>query len=98
LKQTDVIKGKTTSGFAFCIQKRALDNMELVDAIADLSDGNGTKVVTIVRLLLGEDQKKKLYDHVRDEDKIVPQEKISAELTEIFNLCRDDNAIKNSES
>ena len=35
-------------------------------------------------MLLGAEQKKALYDHVRTEDGLVPTEKVMAELTQIM--------------
>jgi hypothetical protein len=42
--------------------------------------------------MLGKDQKKKLYDHVRTDDGRVPVEKLSTEIQEIFEAS---NATKN---
>ena len=98
MKESNTIKGTTTSGFEFTINKKNLDNMDLVDALADLGDGANLAIVKVVRLLLGEAQKKKLYDYVRDDSGIVPQEKINTEVTEIFAICNEDKTIKNSES
>lgn len=96
MKDTNTIKGTTESGFEFIVNKKNLDNMDLVDALAELGDGANLAIVKVVKLLLGESQKKKLYDHNRDADGIVPQEKINADITEIFNICQGDTAVKNS--
>ena len=96
MKDSNTIKGTTESGFEFTVNKKNLDNMDLVDALAELGDGANLAIVKVVKLLLGETQKKKLYDNNRDADGIVPQEKINADITEIFNICQGDTAVKNS--
>ena len=78
--------GKTASGFEFEIAKDALDNMELVDAIADVDD-NPLAVSKVVRLLLGKEDRTRLYDHIRTERGNVPIEAMSTELTQIFEAC-----------
>lgn len=78
---------KTATGFEFEVNKNAFDNMELLDAFADLqTDENDITAMTrIINLLLGKDAKKRLYDHVRLEDGRVPVEKVSQEMVEIFS-------------
>ena len=77
---------KTATGFEFEIEQKALDNMELLDAFADLqtNENDITAMVRIITLLLGKEAKKRLYDHVREDDGRVPVEKVSAELVDIF--------------
>lgn len=78
-----MIIGKTTSGFEFSINEKALDNMELVDALAGIEE-NVLSFSKVVKLLLGEEQKKALYDFLRDEDGIVPSGKVSEAISEIL--------------
>lgn len=49
-------KGKTASGFEFEIDESALNNMELVDALA-ASEEDPLEVSRVVRLLLGDAQR-----------------------------------------
>ena len=77
---------KTKSGFEFTIDAKSLDNMELIDAIAEL-ETNQLALPKVLTLLLGKDQKARLYDHVRDESGRVSVEKIGAELADIFSLA-----------
>lgn len=79
-----VIKGKTSTGFAFSISKNALNNFELLDYFSGL-DEDPLLLPKILKILLGEEQKQALYDHVRLEDGTVPTEKIEAEIEEIFS-------------
>lgn len=86
-------KGRTTSGFEFTVSETAMDNMELIEVMAEVED-NPLLFTKVVKLLLGEDQKKALYDHLRREDGTVPVKAVSETVTEIFNLLGEDG--KNS--
>lgn len=74
---------KTKSGFECEITKDRLDNMELVDALAEL-DENELAVSRVCLLLLGKETRKRLYDHLRTEDGRVPTAALTAELSEIM--------------
>lgn len=77
-----MLKGKTKSGFAFDVSDETLNNYELLEALSEV-DENSLKLPRVVDLLLG-DQKKKLFDHMRQENGIVPTDAIFNELMEIF--------------
>lgn len=85
LEQEGTFSGATKSGFSYAINRKALDNMELIDALADSADGDTLAVSKVCRLLLKPEQRKALYDHVRTEDGRVPTEAISAEIVEMFS-------------
>lgn len=76
-------KKKTSTGFSYEIDEKALNNFELLDMLGDLEE-NPLLLPKIIKLILGEEQKKALYDHVRDKDGTVPTDRIEEELTEIF--------------
>ena len=78
-----MICGKTESGFEFKVSECALDNMELVDLLAEGREDPLT-VSKIVKIVLGTDQRKRLYDHVRAADGRVPTELVIEEISEIF--------------
>lgn len=78
-----MLKGKTSSGFKFEIAEGALDNYELVEALADI-DTNPLVITKVVNLLLGEEQKKMLKDHVRNEEGIVTTTALMKEIEDIF--------------
>lgn len=82
------MKGTTASGFAFDIPDETRNDMELLEALVDLQEGDGTALVPIAKKILG-DQKKALYDHLRTEDGRVPVDRVSAELIEIFKAIKD---------
>jgi len=78
-----MIRGETSTGFAFTLDKNVMNNMELIDVLADSSLDAGFRASAVVKMVLG-DQRKKLYDHVRTDDGRVPVEAIDAEMKEIF--------------
>lgn len=77
------IKGKTESGFEFEIDASVLDDMEMLDALAEVMNENPLAFPVVCTKLLGKEQKKKLYDHLRKDGR-VPVEAISAEIGSIF--------------
>lgn len=79
-----MIKGNTSSGFAFEIEDHVIDNMELLDAIVEL-DENPAALSKVTKMLLTADQQKKLYDHLRTEKGNVPILAVTNEVAEIFN-------------
>ena len=83
-----MIKGKTKSGFEFEIEEKRLNNMELIEALAD-SVSNQVMISRVIVLLLGNEQKKKLYDFFRTEDGLVPTDAVCNAVVEIFNSIKD---------
>lgn len=81
-----MVKGTTSAGFEFELDEKVLDNMELVDAVAE-SEENPTAVSQVCLLLLGKAQRRRLYDHLRTPDGRVPVEQVTASVVEIFNVC-----------
>ena len=79
-----MITGKTKTGFEYQIEDTAPDNMELIDAIADSGD-DPTQISKVIRLLLGKEQRKRLYEHLRTEDGRVPVEAAMSEIQDQFN-------------
>ncbi len=77
-----MLKGKTQSGFEFEIDQKKMDNMELLDAIAEI-ENNPLAISKVVKTILGESQRKALYDHLRTEDGRVPTKAVSEEIVEI---------------
>lgn len=83
--------GTTKSGFKFSIAESALDDMELVELLAE-ADDNFLLFPKILEKLLGKDQKKKFYDHIKEVHGRVPIEEATKELQEIFDLCNAKNS------
>ena len=80
-----MIEGKLKSGFEYKIEDYVLDNMELLDAIAEV-DQNPMVLSKVLKMLMGDEQRKKLYDHLRDPKKgNVPIVAVSDAVAEIFS-------------
>ena len=86
-----MIEGKTGSGYAFAIDENLMNDFEIVDAIADITDGEPSRLITglstFVDKILGKEGKKALYDHVRTPDGRVPIESIEKEIGEIMTAA-----------
>lgn len=80
---------KTTSGFTCEVNKAALKNMELIDALADFQGNDVLAVSRILRLILSPDDKQRLYDHLRQEDGTVPADLVAKEIVDIFQSLGD---------
>lgn len=87
-----MLTGRTSTGFEFSIDEEELNNMEFVDALAEAVDDT-LQYSKVVKLLLGADQRKALYDHVRTESGRVPIEAIVDEVNEIMESSAE---LKNS--
>lgn len=79
-----MIKGKTKTGFEFKVEEEVLNDYELLELFAEV-DENPLIVPKLVRMILGEKQKDKLIDHVRDENGRASVDKIAQELESILN-------------
>ncbi|MGP1411476.1 hypothetical protein [Peptoanaerobacter stomatis] len=86
----NTIKGVTKSGFEYELSKDRLNNFELIEIFAEV-DNNPLLLPKALTLLLGAEQKQRLYDHLRTSDDIVPADLVGQEIAEIFN----SNQVKN---
>lgn len=87
-----MIEGKTLSGFAYSIPDEAIDDYELLEALTAVDKGDSGEIITVVDKLLGMDQKKALFEHIRKDGR-VSAKKVVGVITEILNNC---NQGKNS--
>lgn len=84
-----MVKCKTSTGFVIELDKNVMNNMELVDALAEAENDNPVALSKACLLLLGKDKRQKLYDHLRQEDGRVPVDAVGAALTDIFKAFGD---------
>ena len=77
-----MIKGTTKSGFNFNIDDNALDDFELVEALAEVED-NPLAISKVVTHLFGKG-KKELYQFIKDKKGYVSTAEISAIISEVF--------------
>lgn len=72
----------TPGGFCCELDETMLNDMELFDGLTALDQGDMSALPMVVTKIVGEN-KKALYDFVRDERGIVPIDKVTAELRDI---------------
>ena len=82
-----MISGTTRSGFTFEVPEDIANDMELFEGLVDMDSGDVKAVVPVVRRVLG-DQKKALYDHLRNENGRVPIEAVVEEIIDIINTAK----------
>lgn len=90
-----IVSGKTSTGFKYSVKKAMLKNAEFLELFAKVNNGDQMQIFNLIELSLGKEQKEKLYDHVRDEDGMVPIEQLSSEIAEIFEELGQDEDLKN---
>lgn len=92
-----MIEGKTSTGFSYKIQDDVLDDMELLDALVDMDNGDMSSYRYAIKALLGEEQRKALYEHVRDNKTgRVSAKKVFEAFAEVLNSAKENQEIKNS--
>jgi hypothetical protein len=84
------VTGKLENGFEYEIDDAVLDDMEMVDALSEAQSTNPLALSTVINKLLGNEQKKALYDAVRREDGTVPIEDITQSVVAIFQSIGDE--------
>lgn len=83
-----MVNGKTKTGFEFEYDEQRLDDMEFIEVAAAV-DENVTLLPKLLNMVLGEEQKKRLYDHLRTEDGRVPTQAVADAIEEIFGAAGD---------
>ena len=78
-----MIKGKTSTGFEFNIDQSIGNDYELVELLGNL-DEDFLTMTKVVNRVLGKEQANKLKEHVRNENGIVPTDRMAEEISEIF--------------
>ncbi len=79
-----VITGKTKTGFEYEIDKKILNDYELLEEIDNIGK-NPVIIIRLLKRLLKEEQLEKLKEHIRNEEGIVPIDKMEKELIDIFD-------------
>ena len=85
MENSNIIKGTTTSGFAFEIDKTRIDDMEFIDTLAELKQGDYLAISRVADFLLGKEQKKALYEHIRKQHGTAKVSVFGDEITEILS-------------
>lgn len=71
-------------GAEISIDEKDLGNMELLDELVAVDEGDTTALTHIFRLIMSKEDKKALYDALREEGR-VPVSKVVAALKELFD-------------
>lgn len=83
-----MIIGKTTSGFDFRMHDEVLDNMELLELMVEVQNGDPAALFQSLNVVLGADQRKALYDHLRTDDGRVPVKAAAEAFAEIIKAAK----------
>ena len=92
-----MIEGKTSSGFHYKIADDARDDMELLEAFMDIDNGKVSGLKAVIEQLLGAEQKKALYDHIRNKEtgRVRASEVMKAIGEILTDAGEQDTAVKN---
>ena len=82
------------NGLELEVNENSLNNMELLDALEEMTEGDELSMSKVVKLMLGKENRKKLYDSIRHKDGRVPLEDVDKSITEIMMLLGEQG--KNS--
>ena len=90
-----MVKGKTSSGFVFTVDReRVTNDYRFTLAIAKSNSKDMMKQIEadaeIVSLLLGEEQTQRLFEHVQEKDGMIPRDKVTAEVMEIMKSLGEE--------
>lgn len=77
------MKITTESGLKLDIDENIFDDMELIDALAELKE-NPIAISTVVKMMFGAEGKKQLYEHCRNEKGRVETARVNDEIADIF--------------
>lgn len=83
-----MVKGTTKSGFSYEIDEEILDDYEFLEILLKIDEGEVAFSIKMVDMLLGEKQKNRLKEHVRNEDGRVSASKLIVEAFEIFESIK----------
>lgn len=78
------IEGVTKTGFRYHVSREAMDDMEIIDLLAELEDDKITAIPKLIEKLLGPKQKEALYDHCKNKQNRIPSSRIMNELKDIM--------------
>lgn len=84
-----MLRGKTESGFEFEIDAEILDDYDFLELLCRIDEGETSLTIKMVDMLLGEEQKEKLKNHVRAKSGRVSAKRLLAEVMEIFNATKE---------
>lgn len=78
------IKGVTRSGFDFTIDQDLLDDMELIELLAEAMGENPFVFPKVIEKLLGKEQKQALYAFLKEKDGRVSVKTVGEAVADMF--------------
>ena len=80
-----MIKGTTSTGFAFEIEEDVLDDYELLELLNEADNGKANAMLAVTEWVLGKEQKEALKNHLRNARGKVSAKRMIEEVMEILN-------------
>lgn len=90
-----MITGTTEKGFKFQIDPEDINDIEFLERLGIAFNDDITKIPGIITEILGAEQRKALYDHLRNERGKVPIADVMAEFQEILTIANESVQGKN---
>lgn len=75
---------KLPCGFEGDIDESAINDMDFLDALTELQEGDPTALSKMCSLLFTKSEKKRFYDSCRNENGHAEPEKVSEQITELL--------------
>lgn len=89
-----IIKGKTSTEFEFEIDKDCLEDAEFME-LYRRQEKNGLDLYEFIEYAIGKEQKKRLYDHLRDDTGRVKVTRLRDEVGDILLALSNNPETKN---
>lgn len=86
------IKVELESGYCCELEEKVLDNMELLERLVEVEEGKPASMISALDMLLGQEQRMALYDHLRTDDGRVPIRAAARVMVEIIRGARGKNS------
>lgn len=91
LRRERKMTGKTSKGFKYTLDDDVKDDMELLEGLIALDNGEMAELPKVITALLGSEQKKAMYDFYRNKDTgRVSASAVLEALGEIFQEAQGD--------
>ena len=79
-----IITGTTSSGFNYTLNKDDLDDYELLEILSEIDSGKEQLYPKMIKMFLGEKQKERLKEHLRNKNGKISTIAMFNEVSEIF--------------
>ena len=83
-------KGTLSNGFKDEVDDAVMDDMRLSDAISESMEDEPLKISKVIKMVLGKEQRERLYKMLEDENGRVPADVASEAIAEIFENMGDE--------